>query len=528
VPLQSESVPLFLQAVLTVGVGSISGGLTNAIAIWMLFHPYEPVRLGPFTFHGAIPKNKERLARSIGKTVGERLLTPEDLERQLTAPGFREAFDKVLDDWVTKALTTQWASVRDTLPPPVTSELERAIAQLAPRVADRFVEFAATPAFRAAVAEFLARQAAELQDRPVAEVLTDARQASIKRWAEGWVEALVKSDELERPIREFVNRQIERLAHDPEPMLDRLPAALVAAVESGIRSYLPVALERLVGLLTRPDTRERVRGTIHQLAQRFAEDLRLHERVIAKLMVTEKTIGRLLDALEKDGADQIARLLAEPAMRDELSRAVNEAVVNFLRKPLRDHFGALDAERLEGLKRTAADYVLAAVRDPHTTRFAIQKLDSALESAEERTWGELLGKLPPERAAAWLQEAAESERVRGWIAEGFEAGAVALLDRRLGRPASLLPDDAPSRVTISLSEPLWNWIRQQVPHVVAQLSVREMVEAKVLGFSVRRMEEIVRGVTQRELDLIVRLGYLLGAIVGLAAFGTNLLVSRLT
>jgi uncharacterized membrane protein YheB (UPF0754 family) len=51
------------------------------------------------------------------------------------------------------------------------------------------------------------------------------------------------------------------------------------------------------------------------------------------------------------------------------------------------------------------------------------------------------------------------------------------------------------------------------------------VEQKVLGFSVQRMEEIVRATTQRELDLIVRLGYVLGAMVGLLAWGVSLLLS---
>jgi uncharacterized membrane protein YheB (UPF0754 family) len=62
--------------------------------------------------------------------------------------------------------------------------------------------------------------------------------------------------------------------------------------------------------------------------------------------------------------------------------------------------------------------------------------------------------------------------------------------------------------------------------VVARLEVPEMVEQKVLGFSTQRMEEIVRGVTQRELTLIVRLGYVLGAVVGLMAFGLNWVMVR--
>ena len=60
--------------------------------------------------------------------------------------------------------------------------------------------------------------------------------------------------------------------------------------------------------------------------------------------------------------------------------------------------------------------------------------------------------------------------------------------------------------------------------MVSQLSVQEMVEQKVLGFSVQRMEELIRNVTERELRLIVQLGYVLGALVGVAAFGINLLL----
>lgn len=517
---------VLIQALTTIGVGAISGGLTNAVAIWMLFHPYQPVKVGPFTLQGAIPKNRDRLAKSIGKTVGERLLTPEDLARQLTAPGLREAFERALGQWLGAALRTEYGSVRDVLPPAVTAELERTVIELAPVVARRFVEFAATPAFHDAVRAFLARQTEEVRDRPVADVLTDARQESLKRWAEGWVDTLTQSDDLERAIREFVERQVDRLASDPAPLLDRLPRGLVAAVEVAVREYLPVALERLAGLLARPGARERVRATVHGLVQQFTRDLLLHERVIAKLVVSEKTIGRVMDAFERDGAEQIGRLLDEPAMRGELAHAVNEAVVTFLRRPLRDHLGDLRGERLDGVKRAAADYVLAALRDPHTRAFARQKLDLALEAAERRTWGDLLALLPPDRAADWLQDAAAGERVRGWIGEGFAMGGAALLSRKIGRPAALLPDDAPARIVASLAEPLWGWITQQVPLVVAQLSVREMVEEKVRGFSVRRMEEIIRGVTQRELDLIVRLGYWLGGFVGAIAFLINFLLAR--
>ena len=511
----------------TVLVGAVSGGITNAVAIWMLFHPYEPRRFLFLTLHGAIPKNKERLAKSIGKTVGERLLTPEDLERQLTAPGLREAFATALSGWMSTALAKEYGSVREILPPPVVAEIERATGELAPIVAGRFVEFAATDDFRDRVHEFLARQVAAAQDKPVAAVLTDARQGQIKAWAEGWVDTLAQSEDFARAVREFVERQVDGLAHDGEPLLDRMPAGLIGAVEAAINAYLPVAAERLATFLERPDMRDRIKGTVHGLFRRFSDDLLLHERLVAKLVVSEKTVGRLIDTVGRDGAEQIGRLLEEPQVKGELARAVNDALVSFLRKPLRDHFRALEGEKLEGVKRTAADYVLSALRDPNTRRFAMGKLDQALEAAEGRTWGDVLKLLPPDKAADWLQDAAQSEPVRAWIAEGVTRGGSALLSRRIGRPADLLPEGAPPRIIASLEEPLWQWIKEQVPIVVAQLSVREMVEEKVRGFSVQRMEEIIRNVTQRELDLIVKLGYVLGGIVGAVAFGVGLLIELL-
>ena len=78
--------PVWLQALITVGVGALSGGITNAVAVWMLFHPYEARGVGYFKLQGAIPKNRARLAKSIGKTVGQRLLTEQDLARRGRQP----------------------------------------------------------------------------------------------------------------------------------------------------------------------------------------------------------------------------------------------------------------------------------------------------------------------------------------------------------------------------------------------------------------------------------------------------------
>jgi uncharacterized membrane protein YheB (UPF0754 family) len=104
------------------------------------------------------------------------------------------------------------------------------------------------------------------------------------------------------------------------------------------------------------------------------------------------------------------------------------------------------------------------------------------------------------------------------VEESVAHVASVLLARPVGRPSAWLGADTTAALREALSATAWLWLQEQIPRVVEQIRVPEMVEQKVLGFSTQRMEEIVRTVTQRELDLIVRLGYVLGGLVGIVAF----------
>lgn len=67
-------------------IGAGIGYITNWIAVKMLFRPLKPIKVGkfklPFT-PGIIPKNKERLAKAIGNTINDNLLTEETLKASL-------------------------------------------------------------------------------------------------------------------------------------------------------------------------------------------------------------------------------------------------------------------------------------------------------------------------------------------------------------------------------------------------------------------------------------------------------------
>ncbi|MFC0561767.1 DUF445 domain-containing protein [Halalkalibacter alkalisediminis] len=91
-------------------IGAVIGGLTNSLAIKMLFRPYKEIRLGswrvPFT-PGLIPKRHDELAKQLGKMVVDYLITAEGLGKKLKSTVFTEAMTSWLKTEVQKLLISE-------------------------------------------------------------------------------------------------------------------------------------------------------------------------------------------------------------------------------------------------------------------------------------------------------------------------------------------------------------------------------------------------------------------------------------
>jgi uncharacterized membrane protein YheB (UPF0754 family) len=305
---------------LDVVLGSVSGGVTSWVAVVLIFRPYENF----FGLHGAIPKNKARLAKTIGRTVGERLLTPDDLVAELQRSGLREAIEAKLAEVAVEALDRERGPLRELLPPAIVAEIERALAGAGPSASDAYARYVSTDDFQATVKAFIARSGDDL-----------------------------------------------------------------AAAEPGTDLVLP--------------------------------------------------------------------------------------------------------ERKSGIAAKAAGLASGLINDV---------------------------------VAKWIVRAARSDRARALAAEAVTGGGSALLDRPLGRLSRWLPDDAPRRMVAAAAPAIWDQLIDRLPAILDAVDIPAMVERKVLGFSTQRVEEIVRGVTQRELNLIVQLGYLLGGVIGGVQFGLESLAMR--
>ncbi len=89
----------FILIVFMVVIGALIGGVTNSLAIKMLFRPYKAYYIGrfkvPFT-PGLIPKRREELAEQLGNMVVDHLITPESLQKKV----LNEEFQRDVIEWI--------------------------------------------------------------------------------------------------------------------------------------------------------------------------------------------------------------------------------------------------------------------------------------------------------------------------------------------------------------------------------------------------------------------------------------------
>jgi uncharacterized membrane protein YheB (UPF0754 family) len=216
--------------------------------------------------------------------------------------------------------------------------------------------------------------------------------------------------------------------------------------------------------------------------------------------------------------------MSDPTVRDAMARRVNNAIVEFLEKPVVSVLGGPEDPSVTDAKGTVTKWALSVARDEQTRQFLVDKLRTTLQSAERRTWGDLFRHLPPEKGADVIVSALRSERANEFYGEAADRLIDFILHRRIGRLGDRLPADAPARLEKAIVSPFWSWIQEQVPSIAQRIDIAGRVEQKILEFPTQQVEQLIRGVTERELKLIVRLGYVLGAMIGLLSAGISILV----
>lgn len=197
-------------------IGAVIGYFTNYIAVKMLFRPLKPVKIGgktlPFT-PGIIPKGKARLAKALGKAVGERLLTGEDIQKMLLS---LEMKDTVLDAVVKGIQEVQHSqdSLEDFLEQYMTSEDYEAM--------------------RGRLEEFITEKISQgLENLDVGKIIAEEGAKEIKEKFQGTMVSMFLKEDLIKSIAEPIGDKVgEYIRENGRDKIRPIVVGEIAAAES--------------------------------------------------------------------------------------------------------------------------------------------------------------------------------------------------------------------------------------------------------------------------------------------------------
>ncbi|NLY53213.1 MAG: DUF445 family protein [Firmicutes bacterium] len=468
-------------------VGGIIGYSTNWLAIKMLFRPLTEKYIGPYRLPftpGLIPKKRADLARSLGGTVADYLVTPETLEEALKHPQFADNLATGLGQ-LQQRLANDQRSLEEWLE---AAGLTSMVEEIPKKLTQWVLHLTAEDIWLDKLLE---------QCRPVLlQVLAENDSTSQSQsWLSETAALVLSSQEVREKLSHYLEQHLLELATNQTRLVDLLPLEIQEKIHNLVLEKSPFWLDWLQEQLETPEAKALIGSlidgflsgsTLLRLLSAFADAGKLADALVSALGKAEVRTQIVMAALagwKRLGEQPVAELVIKLDGANWAQTVAN--CLGWLGEPAR-----LEAI-ISPLRRelTAADGVLAgdsllAQRLKELTFSAIQQVATAPATQQvlSSLWKGLLHRLlqirpGPMLAQAWLDFAPTTvTRVHAWL-----QGAVA------NHGAELLQ----------------------------ALNLPEVVEQQINRLDILQVEEILLQVMREQLQAITNLGFVLGALIGM-------------
>jgi hypothetical protein len=442
-------------------VGALIGYVTNALAIKMLFRPLEPVyffrlRL-PFT-PGILPRQRRRLAESIGAMVERELLTPEILRQRLYGREIRETLHTAAARYTEKILNRPLNSLgRDT------GELRNLAA---PLVRDFF----ASPAFEG------------LAEAGIRALFGEGD-------AGGGLFRRSLRDILGEDSARTLGAGLESLVREGfSTFAAKLPALFESVME---RSY-PEISAALVRFMSRPE----VHGELEIQGRVFLYNAILKLNVFQRFFISagqyDKTLHERMPGIIDDLIRQCDELLRDKAVRERLITFLGAVLQGLL----------ADRGTQEGIIRIITGLGEAALDRPLGELLRDRGRDAAGALA-----GRILRGLKQSGGEGFVKTL--SAALRAFLAASPDLTVGGFLSFDAERDA-----EKKRRLDDFLTDKLLSTADAQLENLLAVIKVRTLVSERIDSLNMIDVERIVLDVMADQFKWINLFGALLGALIG--------------
>ncbi len=502
-------------------IATIHGYGAAWLAIWMLFHPYKPVKLFDITVwpQGMIPRHRMKLAESIGNAVGNELVSQDTVFDALFETSF---FHSKVEDFVgtytNELLSRVYPSFIDALPSQARAPILDTISALQYRLADYIAAMLKSEVTAEAIESFVDRQLDELLARRVGETLSEDQFDKILEFIQERLERLVTEEVFEQRISDFVSGRLDDLARSNATLAETFTRETVAFIKERIDSQVPPIVQHLADIATSQNTRKQIGALIKREVDDYYEQLSL----IKKIFISRERIHREVDELvNKTLPRRIEEYLRGPAFEQEAEAFLNATIDNVLARPLNVLVGQIESDKFFSIKREITDRILELAKSEELSASVSTYVREAVERLRPQTLGSALQHLDPD--SIQLAKHFLTKSLLGLLSRDDTARTINLIlssqiERLLIAPIGRLGDhvsrNSLERASKALVVRITAAARERLPTAIAEFDVGGLVRKKVSDYPMEKLEALVLSVASHHLKTIELFGALIGFFIG--------------
>lgn len=474
--------------IIPVIVGGVIGYITNWIAIKMLFRPHYEKRIFnipiPFT-PGLIPKERNRIAKSIGEAVGEYLLSPEVVVDAL----FKNegSIEKVIIHYINR-LKHEERTLEDLISSLNYGEFEG-------RKEDIKKKLASLIALNFRKDQFKDRLI-KLIDEYIFIVSRDNIYGIIEGKIESFLNYLANSDEVKEELSGLLIGKLNKLSQDDRSISEIIPEDIV----NSFKDFILQNEENIVKLLKNILDNPRVKG---QFKNWISDILSHNMNKLIAIFINPETIS-----------DKILSLLEEYLNKAERSKEILSFILLMVDKIFEKEISYLLGDFVKDLKEedmsVVSEIIIKNVLKEDNQYKIIDKLKNKLEGEEENIKSYLLDLIKRE-LESFLNSKSFYEHILSTVDKAVES----ILNRSISSLIVDINEDDILSIVNFLKIIIENLIKNQLPNMVKAFNISKIVEDQINSFDVAFTEELILEIANRELKAITWLGGLLGGIIGL-------------
>lgn len=510
-----------LISIAIIVIATIHGYGAAWLAIWMLFHPYRPVKLLGITVwpQGMIPRHRERLAQSIGNAVGNELVSQQTVFDALFETSF---FARKVEDFVgsytNELLARVYPSFIEALPSPARAPILDTISALQYRLAEYIAALLKSEETSKTISRFVDKQVDELMDRQVGDIISPEAVEDMLEFLRRRLQGLVDGENFEDTVRDFVSGRIDDLAGTNATLAEMFTGETIAFVKERIDKQVPPIVHHLADIATSQSTRKQIGALIKLEVDEYYEQLSLFK----KIFISRERIHREVDELvNKTLPRRIEEYLRGPAFEQEAEAFLNTTIDNVMARPINELIGQFDSGKLEQLKSHVTNRLLDLIRSEGLSASVAVYFAETVKGLRPKTLGEALQKLDPdmrEHAKNLLTKSLVALLARDDTARTVNAILTSQVERLLIAPIGRLGDhvseNSMQRASGALVERITTAARERLPVAITEFDVGGLVRKKVSDYPIEKLEALVLSVAQHHLKTIELFGAVIGFFIG--------------